>query len=103
MPEEKWKLHAACRDGVDPELFFGPPDSKVPMPKRQVDEARGHCFSCAVQADCLLYSISTAQDYGIWGGLTPEERARARDLTRSPRHMITLLERDMLLDLVVKL
>jgi WhiB family redox-sensing transcriptional regulator len=102
-PEEKWKLHANCRENVDPELFFGHPDSKVPMSKRMVDEARGYCFSCPVQPDCLLYAISGQEAFGIWGGLTPEERGRARELTRSPRHMVTLLERGELLDLVVRL
>lgn len=73
------------------------------MSKRQVDEARSYCFECEVQSDCLLYAIAAREDYGIWGGYTPEERARARELTRSPRHMVTLLERDELLDLVGRL
>lgn len=73
------------------------------MSKRMVDEARRYCFECPVQGDCLIYALQNNESFGVWGGLTPEERIRARAQTRSPRHMLTLLERGELLRMVVRL
>jgi WhiB family transcriptional regulator, redox-sensing transcriptional regulator len=103
LPAEKWKLHAVCRKGVDPELFFGRPDSKVPMNRQTVTKARTYCFSCPVQNDCLVYAMRGDEDFGIWGGFTPEERRRARSLTSSIADMLTRLDEGTLLDLVVRL
>ena len=36
------------------------------------------CGTCAVQAPCLEWALSTGQDAGIWGGMTEEERRAAR-------------------------
>ena len=59
---------AACVD-VDPELFF-------PMKGESV-EARAVCKSCPIIDRCLDYALHVKVD-GIWGGTTPDQRARIR-------------------------
>jgi hypothetical protein len=41
-----------------------------------LDMARACCRRCPVQAECLAYSIAADERAGLWGGMTPQERAR---------------------------
>lgn len=65
-----WQNYAACAS-VDPELFF--PKHGDTFPAKRI------CAGCPVLLDCLEYATVHNEPSGIWGGLTPEERAvRAR-------------------------
>jgi len=82
MPEQSiygsnWRLLAECRY-MDPELFFpaSPPSrsrQRVAATQAQV-KAKAICARCPVSAECLAFAVRTRQAYGIWGGLTQEER-----------------------------
>ena len=37
--------------------------------------ARSVCTSCPVRARCLSAALLYGEEYGIWGGLDPEQRA----------------------------
>jgi WhiB family redox-sensing transcriptional regulator len=87
-----WRDRAACLD-EDPELFF--PVGATGPAFLQVERAKRVCSSCPVSEDCLTWALTTAIDYGVWGGLSEEERRtvrrrtarqRARDATRAPQH-----------------
>ena len=67
---------AACRE-VDPGLFFPNDGDNV----AQIAEAKAVCAGCAVKDDCLAFALKYPQ-YGIWGGLTDEERRTLRRVTR---------------------
>jgi Transcription factor WhiB len=54
----------------------------VPQVEAQVQSAKAICALCPVREECLQWAMDTAQDTGIWGGLTEEER---RELRRQPR------------------
>lgn len=77
---EDWRLDAACRDW-DHELQGDPwhPDSDLP---NAYNAAREICGGCPVVADCLEVAMSTeggivhGSRYGMFGGLSPHERAR---------------------------
>lgn len=47
---------------------------------RRNDRARKLCHECDVQAQCLAYALTTltVDDFGVWGGLTPDERKQVR-------------------------
>jgi WhiB family redox-sensing transcriptional regulator len=77
-----WIAGAACI-GEDPELFFpmGPPSSVTVQTAR----AKAVCDGCAVRDDCLEWSLVTAQDAGVWGGLDEDER---RELRRRRRRAL---------------
>jgi WhiB family redox-sensing transcriptional regulator len=66
---------AACLT-AEPDLFF--PVSAAGPAVAQVVAAKTVCRGCPVRTECLSYALQTAQDYGIWGGATEEERRLAR-------------------------
>ncbi len=74
LPIEEWQTGAACR-GPHAAVFF-PPTHVERKPDRDAREtsAKALCRSCAVQRECLEYSLSTPEIHGIWGGLNELER-----------------------------
>jgi WhiB family transcriptional regulator, redox-sensing transcriptional regulator len=44
----------------------------------QIAEAKTVCARCEVRSECLAFALATWQPYGVWGGTSPEERARLR-------------------------
>lgn len=61
---------AACR-GMDPNVFFPP----IGRPSTLfISEARTVCARCICAKACLDYALANREEFGIWGGLTPEER-----------------------------
>jgi predicted Fe-S protein YdhL (DUF1289 family) len=78
-----WISGAKCI-GEDPELFFpmGPPS----LVTAQTARAKAVCEGCPVRDDCLEWSLVTAQDAGVWGGLDEDER---RELRRMRRRALT--------------
>jgi len=69
-----WRLRAACRD-IDSAVFF-PPDGERP-PQRDAREAlaKAICGGCPVIRQCAAYAIQYGERYGVWGGLSEQERA----------------------------
>ena len=68
-----WRHRARCRD-VDPELFF--PVGTTGPAEAQVQSAKAICALCPVREECLQWALDTAQDAGVWGGLSEEGGAR---------------------------
>ena len=62
-------LYLNC--GLNPELMFS---------VNPADEARAKavCADCPVREACLAYAINTGEDFGVWGGTTPDERRALR-------------------------
>jgi WhiB family redox-sensing transcriptional regulator len=69
----EWQESAACAT-AEPDLFF--PISAAGRSQAETSRARAVCHRCAVREDCLDYAMATGQQYGIWGGLTEDERQR---------------------------
>jgi WhiB family redox-sensing transcriptional regulator len=61
---------ANCR-GVDADLFF-------PVPGETSSQAKAVCAGCEVRAECLDYALRHDLRYGVWGGLTKEDRKAVR-------------------------
>lgn len=72
---EGWRTEAACRD-IDPDLFF--PTGVTGEAIEQIAVAKGVCASCPVAEECLIFAVTTNQEYGVWGGLDEEERRDVR-------------------------
>lgn len=71
-----WLRRAACRS-ADPNLFFPPPGAFDAIAATQVEQAKALCAGCGVRRQCLQYAIDRDEEYGVWGGLTSDERRRA--------------------------
>lgn len=68
---ESWRGRAACRR-VDPDLFF-PVGTSGPA-LAQVTRAKRLCLACPVRRPCLDWALRNGIQFGIWGGLTEDER-----------------------------
>jgi WhiB family transcriptional regulator, redox-sensing transcriptional regulator len=64
--EADWRDRALCQE-VDPEAFFPPKGGS----SRQ---AKAVCRACEVREPCLEYALETNQEFGIYGGTSPDER-----------------------------
>ena len=66
-----WRNRAACLD-EDPELFF--PIGNTGPALLQLEEAKAVCGRCKVVETCLEWAMESGQDFGVWGGLSEDER-----------------------------
>jgi WhiB family redox-sensing transcriptional regulator len=71
VPRKHWRSLAACQS-ADPDLFF--PISPSGPSGAQVAQAKAICAGCPVRQECLAFALRTQQVYGVWGGLTEQER-----------------------------
>ena len=65
-----WREAAVCR-GVEVRLFY--PDSG-----RQAGPAKAWCAVCPVRGACLEHALTAGERWGVWGGLTEDERRAVR-------------------------
>jgi WhiB family redox-sensing transcriptional regulator len=68
---EDWRARAACRRGLLDAMFPTEQD------KKGIEYAKSLCQLCPVRRQCLSWALDNGEQYGIWGGATPEERALA--------------------------
>lgn len=69
-----WQLQAACR-GLETSLFFHAKHERGPARERRIAAAKEVCYSCPVIAECRQYALDAREPYGVWGGLSEDERA----------------------------
>ncbi len=74
-----WRVDAACAS-LGNEIFF--PVGNLLEAVSQTRVAKTVCASCPVRESCLEFALRTAQEDGIWGGCTEDER---RSIRRSRR------------------
>lgn len=67
-----WRHRAECR-WHDPETWF-PVGHTGPVVAEQVATAKAICGGCPVRAKCLRWALDTGQEYGVWGGMSEDER-----------------------------
>lgn len=68
-----WQLVAACR-GVDSSLFFHPEGERGAARSAREAAAKEVCGRCPVRAECATHALTVREPYGVWGGLTEDER-----------------------------
>lgn len=68
-----WQLRGACRS-ADPDLFFHPEGERGPRKEARDNAAKAICSACPVLASCRAHSLQVREPYGVWGGLTEDER-----------------------------
>lgn len=76
--ELDWRARAACRD-VDPELFFPTAVDGAALVTAE-RRALSVCRACQVLEACRSWAV-VEQPHGVAGGLTEDERRRARRAT----------------------
>lgn len=72
-----WMNDAACR-GEPLDLFFGIDGERGGSVARRQAKAKAICQPCPARAECADHALSMPEKYGIFGGLSEEERAKER-------------------------
>ncbi len=68
-----WQQEGSCRE-ADPRLFFHPDHERGPARRDRDARAVAVCASCPVVEQCRRHSLVVREPYGVWGGLTEDER-----------------------------
>lgn len=75
---DEWMKYGACAT-ADPDAFF--PEAAGTLGK----EAKAVCAVCDVREKCLQYALDHNERYGIWGGLSVNQRSRLRNSITNPK------------------
>jgi WhiB family redox-sensing transcriptional regulator len=67
-PPDMWQDQAACH-GIDPDVFF-------PTSEEEAGPALTYCGACGIREMCLAWALKNGERYGVWGGLTEQQRRR---------------------------
>lgn len=67
-----WRDNAACAN-TDPDAFF-------PQKSRSGNDAKRVCATCPVREQCLQWALENNMRFGIWGGMTDNERRRIKKI-----------------------
>lgn len=75
-----WVHKGACV-GMDTEIFYPDAEEVTKEPgspgawqARNWEPAIQVCLDCSVRTQCLEFALATKEKYGVWGGMTPEQR-----------------------------
>jgi WhiB family redox-sensing transcriptional regulator len=70
---ERWTEHAVCAQvGAD---FWHPERGGI---TDSVRAAKKVCMGCPVKQECLDYALRRDERFGVWGGLTAQQRRRLK-------------------------
>jgi len=69
----QWQAHGACR-GMQITVFFPPDFERGENRRRRDAQAKAVCHRCPVITACRHHALAVAEPYGIWGGLSVQER-----------------------------
>lgn len=70
----EWQYQGSCRD-YDDTLFFHPEGERGSARRKRAESAKAICATCPVLMQCREQSLKVREPYGVWGGLSEEERA----------------------------
>ncbi|MBA3723745.1 MAG: WhiB family transcriptional regulator [Candidatus Levybacteria bacterium] len=74
-----WQLRARCR-GMDSSVFYSPDGERGTDKQDRETQAKKICNPCPVKTECLVFAFEHEELYGVWGGMTEDER---RNLLKS--------------------
>ena len=72
--EWEWQYQGSCRE-LPSEMFFHPDGERGPRRRNRENAAKAVCASCPVIQACRAHALAVQEPYGIWGGLSEDDRA----------------------------
>jgi WhiB family redox-sensing transcriptional regulator len=69
----EWQMDGACRE-TDTNLFFHPEGERGPSRRGRDAAAQAICATCPVIDECRSHALAVKEPYGVWGGLTEDDR-----------------------------
>lgn len=70
-----WQSDAACA-GLDTAMFYQADRERGASMRRREARAKAVCANCRVIDVCLRTALRNHEPFGVWGGMSPHERAR---------------------------
>ena len=70
-----WQLQGSCRR-VGPDVFFHPEGERGPAREARERAAKAVCATCPVIEQCREHALAVREPYGVWGGLSEDDRER---------------------------
>ena len=77
----EWQEKAACVRVADPDRTFF---------RGEAGAARRYCNKCPVRQECLDFSVRLQIEYGVWGGLTAQQRRSMFSHERRPYQTVAI-------------
>ena len=71
----EWQFEGACRV-LPPEMFFHPEGERGRSRRQRIEQAKAVCEACPVIEACREHALTVREPYGVWGGLSEDERQR---------------------------
>jgi WhiB family redox-sensing transcriptional regulator len=71
----EWQLDAACA-GLDTSLFYQADNERGSSVRLRERKAKAVCARCPVISNCLKEALKNNEPYGVWGGMSADERYR---------------------------
>ncbi|MDO5629317.1 MAG: WhiB family transcriptional regulator [Mobilicoccus sp.] len=69
----EWQYEGACRTS-GPESFFHPEGERGSTRRARDSAAKMVCAACPVIEQCREHALAVREPYGVWGGMTEDER-----------------------------
>ncbi|MBO0680827.1 WhiB family transcriptional regulator [Mycolicibacterium sp. S2-37] len=69
-----WQSRARCL-GLPTDVFFDSDGDRGARRIAREQHAKQICNLCPVLRDCLAFALTSGQQYGVWGSMTPRERS----------------------------
>ena len=73
MDVYEWQHDGACV-GLDSGVFFSPDAERGAAKNLREQGAKAVCGRCPVVDACREHALASREPFGVWGGLTVEER-----------------------------
>lgn len=77
---------AACRGSIYTDLFYSVEETRSLQQYEYINALRQTCAGCPIFKECLEYAFQY-EDYGVWGGMTTQEREAMRDPEKYPQQL----------------
>ncbi|WP_280406630.1 WhiB family transcriptional regulator [Nocardia carnea] len=79
-----WQLLGSCR-GLESAVFFHPEGERGRARAARVRRAKQICDGCPVLDRCRNYALAVGEPYGVWGGMSEDERRTHAQRAAAPR------------------
>jgi WhiB family redox-sensing transcriptional regulator len=85
----EWQLEGSCRT-ADPRLFFHPEGERGPARRDRDAAAKTVCAACPVLEQCRRHALAVKEPYGVWGGMTEDDRLAALESEKEGRRLVAI-------------
>ena len=68
---ENWEGAVCAEPGVDPNIFHD-------VHYKAIYESKKLCNRCPLVMKCLDFALDNEEEWGVWGGLSADERRKLR-------------------------